>query len=69
MSKCFPSYQCAKIINEFGVSICVLRTENAKQYFGSSFVHFISQYEIVHQTSCSYTPQRNGSVKHKEDIY
>jgi len=46
----------AKIETQFGVSItCFLRSENAKEFFSSSFVDFMYESVIVHQSWCSYT--------------
>ena len=32
---------CAEIKNQFGASICVLRSDNTKEFLSSSFVDFV----------------------------
>ena len=38
----------------------MLRSDNAREYFSAPFISFMSQHEILHQSSCAYTPQQNG---------
>ncbi|RVW61822.1 Retrovirus-related Pol polyprotein from transposon TNT 1-94 [Vitis vinifera] len=33
---------------------------NAREYFSAPFTSFMSQHGIIHQYSCSHTPQQNG---------
>jgi len=54
-----------KIKNQFGVSTRTFRTDNACEYLSHSFTTFMKSHEILHQTSCAYTPQQNGVVKRK----
>jgi len=35
----------------------ILRTDNAREYISSQFQSFFSSQGILHQTSCSHTPQ------------
>ncbi len=56
---------CAKIHNQFGVTIKVLRSDNAKEYLSSLFINFISSQGITHQTSCAYIPHQNGVTERK----
>ena len=51
--------------NQFNTSIKILRTDKPKEFFGSYFSNFMSQYSIVHQSSCSFIPQQNGVVEYK----
>ena len=46
-----------EICTQFNTYICILRSDNAKEYF--------STHEILHQSSCAYTPQQNGVAEHK----
>ena len=55
----------AKICTQFNTSICILKSDNAKEYFSMSFSSFMSSHGIMHQSSCAYTPQHNGVAKHK----
>ena len=54
-----------EIHTQFHTSIRTLRSDNAKEYFFTPFSSFMSSYEILHQSSCAYTPQHNGVVEHK----
>jgi len=42
----------------------ILRSDNAKEYLDNNFDQFLEQNEILHQSSCVYTPQHNGIVEH-----
>ena len=55
----------AEICTQFNTSICILRSDNAKKYFPTPFSSFMSSYEILHQSSCAYTPQHNGVAEWK----
>ena len=52
----------ALVKNQFETSIKCIRTDN-----GSKFLlkDFFSSKDIIHQTSCVYTPQQNGIVERK----
>ena len=50
--------------NQFNTLI-ILRTDNAKEFYSSCFSNFRSQHDIVHQSSCSFTPQQNSVAKRK----
>ena len=55
----------AEIRTRFNTSIRILRGENAKEYYYTAFSSFMSSHEILHQSSCAYTPQQNGVVERK----
>ena len=55
----------AEILTQFNISIHVLRSDNAREYFSTPFISFMSQHGILHQSSCAYTPQQNGITKRK----
>ena len=55
----------AKIRIQFNTSIHILRSDNAKEYFSTPLFFFMSSYEILHQSSCAYTPQHNGLAERK----
>ena len=46
-----------EIQTQFNVSIRVLRSDNAREYFSTPFTSFMSQHGILHQSSCAHTPQ------------
>ena len=66
-AKLFPIFQkfYAKIQTQFNVSIRVLHSDNAREYFSTPFTSFMSQHGILHQSSCAHTPQQNGVAERK----
>ena len=46
----------AEILTQFNISIRVLRSDNAREYFFAPFISFMSQHGILHQSSCAHTP-------------
>ena len=55
----------AEILTQFNISIRVLRSDNAREYFSAPFISFMSQHGILHQSSCAHTPQQNVIVERK----
>ena len=55
----------AEIRTQFNTSICILRSDNAKEYLSASVSSFMSSHGILHQSSCAYTPQQNGVAERK----
>ena len=66
-SEVFSIFQsfCAEIKNQFGTSISILRSDNAREYFSTQFQTFLSSQGILHQSSCAHTPQQNGVAERK----
>ena len=54
-----------EIRTQFNTYICILRSDNAKEYFSTPLSSFMSSHGILHQSSCAYTPQQNGVAEHK----
>lgn len=54
-----------EIQNQFGCSIRILRSDNAKEYFSTSFNSFMSENGVIHQSSYPHTPKQNGIVERK----
>ena len=54
-----------EIRTQFNTSIRILRSDNAKEYFSTSFSSFMSSHGILHQSSRAYTPQQNGVAECK----
>ena len=54
----------AEILTQLNISICVLRSDNAREYFSAPFISFMSQHGILHQSSCPHT-QQNGVAESK----
>ena len=55
----------AEILTQFNISIRVLRSDNAREYFFAPFISFMSQHGILHQSSCAHTAQQNGVAERK----
>ena len=55
----------SEIQTQFGVSIKILRSDNAHEYFSTSFKSFMESKGIIHQSSCSHTSQQNGIAERK----
>nr|CAN77210.1 hypothetical protein VITISV_000141 [Vitis vinifera] len=55
----------AEIQTQFNISIHVLRSDNAREYFSAPFTSFMSHHGILHQSSCAHTPQQNGVAERK----
>ena len=53
----------AETKNQFGVSIHIVRSDNAREYLSSQFKQFMSSHEILHEISRPYTTQENGIAK------
>ena len=56
----------AEILTQFNISIHVLRSDNAREYFFAPFISFMSQHGILHQSFCAHTPQQNGVAERKD---
>ena len=54
-----------EIHNQFHTSIHILRNDNALEYLSAPFSVFLSSYEILYQSFCAYTPQKNGVAERK----
>lgn len=54
-----------EIKTQFNVAIETLRSDSAREYRHSAPSEFCRKQGIIHQTSCSYSPQQNGVEKHK----
>ena len=55
----------AEILTQFNISIRVLRSDNVREYFSATFISFMSQHGILHQSSCAHTPQQNRVAERK----
>ena len=55
----------AKIRTQFNTSLRILRSDNAKKYLYASVSSFMSSHGILHQSSCTYTPQQNEVAERK----
>ena len=46
-----------EIKTQFNIAIAILRSDNALEYNHSTLSEFCRKQRIIHQTSCSYSPQ------------
>ncbi|KAL0745047.1 hypothetical protein Bca101_100892 [Brassica carinata] len=53
------------VTNHYHAKIKILRSDNGGEYTSNAFKQHLSQYGILHQTSCPYTPQQNGVAERK----
>ena len=56
----------AEILTQFNISIRVLRSDNAREYFSTPLISFMSQHRILRQSSCAHNPQQNGVAERKK---
>jgi len=54
-----------EIKKQFEKLIKVLRSDNAREYFSSGFSTLLNSHDILHQFTCSHTPQQNGIAEQK----
>ena len=55
----------AEVQTQFNTSICILQSDNAKEYLSTPFYSFLSSHGMLHQSSCAYIPQHNGVFERK----
>lgn len=53
------------IQNQFKIVIKTIRTDNGSEFINKSVKSLLAEFGILLQTSCVYTPQRNGLVERK----
>ena len=51
---------------QFGVKIEVFRTDNSGEFFSDQLGVFLTKHGIVHQSSCTNTPQQNRIAERKK---
>lgn len=64
VAKIFQSFH-AMVKNQFQTTIKVLRTDNGTEYFKTLLGDFLATNGIIHQSSCTDTPQQNLVAKRK----
>ncbi|KAA0052319.1 Beta-galactosidase [Cucumis melo var. makuwa] len=53
------------IETQFHTKIAILQSDNGWEFQNHNLGEFLASKEIVHQTSCVYTPQQNGMIERK----
>ena len=51
-----------EILTQFNISIRVLRSDNAKEYFSAPFISFMSQHGILHQSSYAHMSKMEAPI-------
>ncbi|CAH9102795.1 unnamed protein product [Cuscuta europaea] len=64
VSSIIPNF-CNMIHNQFSVTIKRFRTNNALEYLNQTVSSYFLSKGIVHESSCPYTPQQNGTAERK----
>jgi hypothetical protein len=55
----------AIIQNQFSTKIRNLRLDNGGEYANQDFVQYFHKHGLLHELSCSQTPQQNGVAERK----
>ncbi|KAJ9546309.1 hypothetical protein OSB04_018852 [Centaurea solstitialis] len=50
---------------QFHKTVKIFRSDNGTEFVNTKFKTFINEKGLIHQTSCTYTPQQNGVVERK----
>ena len=53
------------IQTQFSEKIKILRSDNGGEYVNQQFRTYLDNHGILHETSCSQTPQQNGTAERK----
>ncbi|MFS7939141.1 putative RNA-directed DNA polymerase [Helianthus anomalus] len=53
------------VLTQFKKKVKMFRSDNGTEFINNQMNVFCKQKGIIHQTSCSYTPQQNGVVERK----
>ncbi|KAL0745858.1 hypothetical protein Bca101_101627 [Brassica carinata] len=60
----FKNFQ-AYVSNHYNAKLKIFRSDNGGEYTSNAFKQHLALHEILHQTSCPYTPQQNGVAERK----
>jgi len=55
----------AMVCTQYGATIKVLRSDNGGEYVNKHLKTYFNQHGLIHETSCSQTPQQNGVAERK----
>lgn len=63
----FPVFQAfhAMVQTQFSSKIKILRSDNGGEFINKRFQAYFQQHGLLHETSCSQTPQQNGVAERK----
>ena len=57
------------VTNIFQSSIHILHTDNGREYFSEELNQYLVEHGILHQSSCTSTPQQNGVAERKKTSF
>ncbi|GJT01388.1 ribonuclease H-like domain-containing protein [Tanacetum coccineum] len=52
-------------VDQFEIKVKVIRSDNGTEFVNNKMSDLFTSLGIIHQTSCSYTPQQNGIAERK----
>jgi len=55
----------AMVCTQYGATIKVFRSDNGGEYVNKHLKTYFNQHGLIHETSCSQTPQQNGVAERK----
>ncbi|KAJ0611968.1 putative RNA-directed DNA polymerase [Helianthus annuus] len=58
----------AMVQTQFKKPIQILRSDNGSEFVNNSMKQFFQEKGMIHQTSCTHTPEQNGVVERKNRI-
>ncbi|CAM8978347.1 unnamed protein product [Rhodiola kirilowii] len=50
---------------QFSRKVKILKTDNGSEFFSKKVIDFLASHGCLHQASCPYTPEQNGTVERK----
>lgn len=53
------------VLNQFEAKVKIVRTDNGCEFVNNNFLALLNSHGIIHQKSCPYMPQQNGTVERK----
>ena len=53
------------VCSQYNAQVQVLRSDNGGEYLSFELKRYLEAHEIIHQTTCSDTPQQNGVAERK----
>ncbi|KAJ0937225.1 putative RNA-directed DNA polymerase [Helianthus annuus] len=53
------------ILTQFETKLKTFRSDNGSEFINTQMENFVKTHGILHQTSCTYTPQQNGIAERK----
>ena len=56
---------CQKRFHKFNTRVKVFHSNNGRESVNQTLVDLFKENEVLHQTTCTYMPQRNDLIEHK----